>query len=217
MQPWETIEEAQEGDFRIFSVRRQRSRSPQSGQIFDFYVVDAPDWVNVVPITPDGEVVCVRQYRPGTDEVTLEVPGGIVDAGETSRAAARRELLEETGYTATQFVDLGTVDPNPALQSNSCRTFLAAGAVQEHAPAPDGTEELSVDRVPLGKVPALIREGHIRHALVVLAFHLLDQYVETHAPPLGQAAAQLPLFGKATSEEAASAPASTDEEGLDRD
>ena len=179
MQPWESIEERDEGDFSVFSVRRKRMRSPMSGRAADFYVVDAPDWVNVVPVTPGGEVVCVRQYRPGTDEVTLEIPGGMIDESETPAAAARRELREETGYAADEWTALGAVDPNPAIQSNCCHTFLAAGATAEHAPAPDATEELTLERVPLADTGALVRDGRIRHALVVVAFHLLNQYVET--------------------------------------
>jgi 8-oxo-dGTP pyrophosphatase MutT (NUDIX family) len=179
MPPWETIEEAPEGDYSVFSVRRQRVRSPTSGQTADFHVIDAPDWVNVVPVTAGGEVVCVRQYRPGTDEVTLEIPGGMIDAGERPVEAARRELLEETGCTADPLVSLGVVDPNPAIQSNCCHTFLAPQAVREQPAAPDDTEELTVEHVPLADTGALVRDGRIRHALVVVAFHLLEQYVET--------------------------------------
>lgn len=180
MQSWETIEEVPEGDYRVFSVRRRRARSPRSGQTHDFYVLHAPDWVNVVPVTPEGTVICVEQYRPGTDEVTLEIPGGVMDPGETPETAARRELLEETGYTAEQFIPLGTVDPNPAIQSNSCQTFLAAGVRQEQAPAPDEAEEIRIEHVSLTQIGTLVRTGRIRHALVVVAFHLLDQYVEAH-------------------------------------
>jgi 8-oxo-dGTP pyrophosphatase MutT (NUDIX family) len=178
VQPWTTIEEREEDDFRVFSVRRQRARSPQSGQTSDFYVLDAPDWVNVVPVTPGGALVCVRQYRPGTDEITLEVPGGMMDAGETPKEAARRELREETGCEARKMIPLGVVDPNPALQSNACHTFLATAARHTQPPAPDGAEELETERVALSETSRLVREGRIRHALVVVAFHLLEQYVE---------------------------------------
>lgn len=189
MQPWETIEEVPEGDYRVFSVHRRRARSPRSDQAHDFFVIDAPDWVNVVPVTPEGAVVCVEQYRPGTDAVTLEIPGGMVDPGETPAEAARRELLEETGYAAERFIALGAVDPNPAIQNNGCHTFLAAGAWRKEAPSPDGAEELDVQTVPLKETDALVREGRIRHALVVVAFYLLKQYVEAHpgTPPWQQA------------------------------
>ena len=180
MQPWDIIEEASEAEYSVFSVYRLRARSPRSGQAHDFHVIEAPDWVNVVPVTPEGTIVCVQQYRPGTDEVTLEIPGGMVDASEGPEAAARRELLEETGYAPSRLVPLGAADPNPALQSNACHTFLALGATREQAPTPEGAEELQVEHVPLKERGMLVRNGRIRHALVVVAFYLLEQYVETH-------------------------------------
>ncbi|MCA9603039.1 MAG: NUDIX hydrolase [Myxococcales bacterium] len=125
-------------------------------------------------MTKDDHVVLVRQYRHGIDEVTLEIPGGGVDEGETHGAAAERELLEETGYRAKRWVRLGDVQPNPAIQNNVASTWLALDAERVDSPRPDPGEVLTVEEVPLAHVAELLRNGTIRHALVVSAFlHLL--------------------------------------------
>lgn len=163
-------------DCRVFRVRRDWSVRPRAGgQIaHDFYVLEAPDWINVIPLTPDRQVVLIEQYRHGTGEITLEIPGGMVDAGETPREAAARELLEETGYAAgEELVALGSTRPNPAIQDNWLHTFLAPGVTFRHAPAFDSTEQTAVRLAPLADIPRLIASGHITHALVVVAFHWL--------------------------------------------
>jgi 8-oxo-dGTP pyrophosphatase MutT (NUDIX family) len=161
----------------VFDVIRKRLRSPQTGRDFDFYVIDAPDWVNVFPVTPAGEVVCVRQYRAGTDAVTLEVPGGMVDPGDPDPvAAARRELEEETGYRARRFIDIGSVAPNPALQTNACTSVLAVDARPTGTAQPDGAEEIEVALVDLDRIPERIADGTITHSLVVAGFYLLDRF-----------------------------------------
>lgn len=156
-------------------------RSPRTERTFEFYVIDAPDWVNVVPVTPDGAVVCVRQYRAGTDAVTLEIPGGMIDPDDADAiAAGRRELREETGYASDRWVDLGAVAPNPAIQSNRCSTVVALDARPDGAQQLDGAEEIDVVRVPLDDVPGLIAGGRISHSLVVAAFYLFDHWRRAH-------------------------------------
>jgi len=137
----------------------------------DFFVLEAPDWVNVIPLTPDRHVVLVEQYRHGIEGPTLEIPGGIIDPHDPSPiAAAVRELREETGYEADALLPLGVVHPNPAIQTNRCYTFLAHGARRVGDPEPDEGEDLSLMSVPLARVPDLIRQGKITHSLVVAAF-----------------------------------------------
>jgi 8-oxo-dGTP pyrophosphatase MutT (NUDIX family) len=113
----------------------------------------------------------VRQYRHGSREITLEIPGGIVDPGETPAEAAARELLEETGYRAERVEAIGSVNPNPALFENRCHTFLASGAVRVAEIQNTQLEETSVELVPMVEIPDQLRRGRIDHALVVAALY----------------------------------------------
>lgn len=181
--PWEALGSRPRGDYKVFSVREEHRRSPLSGREGRFFVIDSNDWVNVIPVTPEGALVFVAQYRHGTEEVTLEVPGGLVDPeDEDPAAAARREMQEETGYDTDDLVYLGVVAPNPAIQSNRCFTYLARGARQVGVPQPDGTEELAVHLVRPEAVPGLIVGGQITHALVVAAFYLYEQWLRGLVP-----------------------------------
>lgn len=173
MRPWRRLSAERSGTFRIFDLDRVRYERPSDGAAGEFVVLDAPDWINVVPLTDDDRVVVVRQFRFGVDGFTLEIPGGMCARGEDPLEAARRELREETGYDAREFVELGSVHPNPAIQNNRCHTFLARGAFLAGAPQPDENEELEVATVPLDDVPRLIADGTITHALVVCAFYRL--------------------------------------------
>ena len=172
--PWETLEASAVYDCRVFSVTEHRRRSPRTGELHDFYVLDSSDWVNIVPLTADQRVVMVRQYRHGIGQFTLEVPGGMVDAQDVSPLeAARREMQEETGYDSDDVVPLGVIHPNPAIQTNRCHSFLARNVELKSVVSFDSTEECEVVLAPLDEIPDLIRQGVISHALVVVAFHHL--------------------------------------------
>jgi 8-oxo-dGTP pyrophosphatase MutT (NUDIX family) len=150
--------------------------NPRTGQPHDMYVIENPRWVNMVPLTPNDEVILVEQWRHGTRSVQLETPGGLMDEGETALECAGRELLEETGYQAETIVPLGTVHPNPAIQNNQLDYVLAANCRKVAEPSLDAAEDIHVRLVPLAKIPSMIRSGEITHALVINAFYLLDLY-----------------------------------------
>jgi len=174
IKPWSRLDSETVYTCRIFSLRKDRNRSPRDGREHDFFVLDSGDWVNIIPITANDEVVLIHQYRHGIDDITLEIPGGMVDPHDPSPLhAARREMQEETGYDSADVVPLGTVHPNPAIQGNRLHTFLARNVELTGAVSFDSTEETEVVLVPLDGVDALIRQGVISHALVVVAFHHL--------------------------------------------
>ena len=170
---WKRERSEQVADCRVFQVRRDFSTDPRSQRAHDFYVIEAPDWINVIPLTKTGEVVLIEQYRHGTEAVSLEIPGGMVDPGETPGETAARELFEETGYEAGELIFLGKTRPNPAIQNNWIHTFLARGVERRREPLNQGTEWTRVRLEPLARIPALIREGAIDHSLVVVGFHWL--------------------------------------------
>ena len=170
---WRRERSEQVADCRVFKVRRDISEDPRDGRAHDFYIIEAPDWINVIPLTSDGRVVLIEQFRHGTGEVSLEIPGGMVDPGESPAEAAARELLEETGYEAREVLSLGATRPNPALQDNMLHTYVARGVEYRQEPSNAGTEQTVVRLVPLEQIPSLIAEGRISHSLVVTAFHLL--------------------------------------------
>ena len=171
---WERLADESVYSCRIFSVRRDRSRFSRDQAEHDFHVIESPDWVNIVPITPAGEVVLVRQFRHGIRDYTLEIPGGMIDPDDVSPlVAARREMIEESGYDSQRIEPLGSIAPNPAIQSNRCHSFVAYDVEPRHATSFDSTEETEVVLAPLADISDLIRAGQITHALVVVAFHWL--------------------------------------------
>jgi ADP-ribose pyrophosphatase len=170
---WNLIGSRDISDHRIFRVRHDLYRFERTGAERDFVVLDCPDWVNIIPLTDDGQVVLIRQFRHGTRDVTLEVPGGVIEADETPERAAVRELVEETGYVPERVKTLGFVHPNPAIQGNRSYTFLAEGCRLTTEPRPDSFEFIEVLLCPLSEIPALIRSGEISHSLIVAAFALL--------------------------------------------
>ena len=151
----------------LFRLRKERFQSRQSDKVHDFYVIHLTDAVHVVALTPDGEVLLVRQFRAGSGRDSLEIPGGLVDPGEDPCAAGARELREETGYAGDPPELLGTLWSNPSLVTSRISTIVIRNARLVAEPDHDHHEELTVERVPSREIPRLIREGRIDHALVV--------------------------------------------------
>jgi 8-oxo-dGTP pyrophosphatase MutT (NUDIX family) len=169
--PWKVISSIRDKSYRVFSLRTDRARSPRTGRGHDFFILESSSWVNVIPLTPQNEVVMVRQYRHGIRDFTLEIPGGVMEKNDTAEEAAKRELREETGYKTSQMILLGSVYPNPAIQNNLCYTFLARNVFLAGEQQQDEREDIEVLRRPLTDIPRLIRKEHITHSLVLAAFY----------------------------------------------
>lgn len=171
---WESLSKTPLLKTRIFDVRSTRFRHPVRNTERDFVVIDAPDWVNVLALTPDHRIVLVRQFRYGTNDFSLEIPGGVMEAGETPLHAGPRELREETGYTGSPAQPLGVVHPNPAMQSNRCH-FVFVDQARVTVPLEwDTDEEIAVTALPVDEVFALARSGGITHGLVLDALFFFE-------------------------------------------
>jgi ADP-ribose pyrophosphatase len=166
---WTRTQTMSVADYRVFSVEKHAMKDGLGVARRDFYTFACAEWCNVIALTEADELVLVWQYRVGTDAMSLEAPGGVIDPGESPRDAAARELREETGYVAQSIEPLLVVQANPALQNNSCHSFLARGARRVGLTAFDENEECEVALVPARHAAALIDEGHVTHALVVSA------------------------------------------------
>jgi len=165
----------------LFRLRKERFESRHTGKVHDYYVLDLADAVHVVALTPDGEVLLVRQFRAGSGRDSLEIPGGLVDPGEDPCTAGARELLEETGYAGDPPVLLGTLWSNPSLLTSRISTVVIPNARLVAEPNPDQHEELTIERIHADEIPRLIREGRIDHALVVVG---LLWWLGTRSPGL---------------------------------
>ncbi|RLB42767.1 MAG: NUDIX hydrolase [Deltaproteobacteria bacterium] len=180
---WKVLHSKRDTSYRVFSIRTDTAQSPRNGSVYDFYILESNPWVNVIPITPEGNVVLVRQYRHGIRDLTVEIPGGLVDEGDTPEEAAWRELAEETGYSAEEMISLGAVHPNPAIQNNLCYTFLAKQAHKAGKQHQDTAEDIEVLTRPLSEIPKMIKDGEITHSLVIVAFYrYFLEYLPSLAP-----------------------------------
>ncbi len=134
-----------------------------------FSIVEAPDWINVIALTPNEEIVLVEQYRYGIEEPTLELPGGMVDEGEHPKETSIRELKEETGYAGDEIINLGKVSSNPAILTNYTHTYLIKNCKKVSDQKLDGNERINVHVIPLQDFLDLVTDGQVHHSLVVAA------------------------------------------------
>jgi 8-oxo-dGTP pyrophosphatase MutT (NUDIX family) len=151
----------------LLRLRRERFRSRKSGKTHDFFVAYLTDGVHVVAVTPENEIVMVRQFRVGLHRDSLETPGGLIEPGEDQCIAGARELLEETGYAGDAPMLLGTISPNPGFLTQRIATIVIRNARRIAEPAPDQTEELTVELVPVPMIHSLIKTGDIEHGVCV--------------------------------------------------
>ena len=173
---WKTLKSKNILQNKIFSFKEELVLSPKNRK-FPVWVMDSPTWINIIPITIDNQVVMIKQYRFGNKEITLEIPGGMSEQNEDPKRSAIREMVEETGYTSQNVIKIGSVSPNPALMSNQVITYLALDAKCTAKQNLDTMEDIEVIKVDLNKIPTLIKNKAIDHALVVCAFYFYNNHI----------------------------------------
>ena len=140
-----------------------------NGKFLDATIFEFRSWANIVALTRENEVVLIKQYRYGVKEVLWEIPGGVVDDCESPLEGVKRELLEETGYTSSEIIQVGNLYPNPALQTNTMFCFLALNAEKVTGQSLDDGEDIEVHLVPLDELVPMMQRGEFIHALQVAA------------------------------------------------
>ena len=175
LKPWPQTNSKPLADYRIFKVRSDEKTSPRTGQKHDFFVIECMDWVNVIAVTPDEQLVMVEQYRHGSNTMELEIPGGIMDASDASPVATGvRELREETGFEGEQPRLLGDVFANPAIMNNTCHTVIVENCSLKHSVEWDSGEDMVTRLILISDLPGLVAARKIRHPLVVVALYYFE-------------------------------------------
>lgn len=170
-QAWERLSRTLVQKTVVFDLYADKLKSPRNGVVDDFYLIDVVDWVNVIALTENKEVILVEQYRFGVETNSLELPGGMLsNKDEDPKLATLRELEEETGYSATSLEYLGAAHPNPAIQTNTCHFYFAPLATASGKVKQDELEDIVLHLEPLAEIPRLIAEEKITHSLMICAF-----------------------------------------------
>jgi ADP-ribose pyrophosphatase len=166
---WNVSEDTKLLETPIFSLHQIDLIPDKSDKPAPFYVLNAPEWINVIALTADQEIVLVEQYRAGIHDASLEIPGGMVDQGEEPIEAAKRELLEETGYHSDEWISLGKASANPAIMSNYTHFYLAENCRCISDQQTDGFEDIRVHLQSLDQFFRLVDEGIVHHSVVLAA------------------------------------------------
>ena len=169
---WERLESERLLETPYFALRSDRLRLPDGAIKDPYFVVERPDAAIIFPLTNGGDVVLVRQYRPPLERMELGLPAGLVEEGEKPETAARRELIEETGYSGGEWELLGSLASSPSLKDNWAYLFLASGVERTASPDPDEHELVDEVRVPVEELRGLVRDGEIVSSSGVAAIML---------------------------------------------
>lgn len=177
---WKVLESKEIFSAGLFRLRTDRCQLPDGRVMPRYYVMEFSDWVHIVPVTKQLQVVMVKQYRHAGEDHFFEVPGGAIEPGkgESSEVAAVRELKEETGYVPETVQFLGSHYPNPALQSNQMHTYLALGCEKICEQDLDAYEDVEVVLVDIKELLHDLRTGKIRHSLMMSSLALAAPYLE---------------------------------------
>jgi 8-oxo-dGTP pyrophosphatase MutT (NUDIX family) len=165
MKPWRVLARRTLLERRWLEVEEQRIGLPHGGEIDEFHLIKSPDWVAVIALTPEGDVVCVEQYRHGAERVCLELPAGVIEEGEAPVDTARRELLEETGYGADAIEPLISVNTEPSRHTNRAHFFFASGARHIREQSLDASEHIRVRPIAARELVRAAENGELVHGL----------------------------------------------------